>query len=108
VYQYWSVNGFPLIANGVATFGIHSQDAFRARMASFPDARSVDMLRREGFRSVILHLDVERLPIPQKRIDPYPRNALMAARRSVAGLPLTRTRHGSYIVYALKPLGPGS
>jgi hypothetical protein len=108
VYQYWSVNGFPLIANGVATFGIHSQDALRVKMASFPDARSVDILRREGFRSVILHLDVERLPIPQKHIHPYPPNALVAARRSVAGLPLTRTRRGSYIVYALKPMRPGS
>jgi hypothetical protein len=104
VYQLWSTNRFQPIFNGVATFLIHSQDSLRGKMAHFPDAKSVNALRRAGFRSVILHLTVERLPIPQKFVHPFPGNARRAASRSVAGLPLTRVRRHGYILYLLKPL----
>ena len=78
-------------------------------MNGFPDSRSVELLRRMGVRTVILHLDIHRLPIPLKWLAPHPRYARLAAAKSVASLPLTMTRHGSYIVYALEPLpGAGS
>jgi hypothetical protein len=106
VYQFWSSNRFQPIANGVATFSVYSQDVLRRRMASFPDAPSVAFLRRRGIRSVILHLDLESRPIPRKERNPFPRSPRRAARRSVAGLPLTRERRPGYVLYRLAPL-PG-
>ena len=109
VYQYWSSNRFQPIVNGVATFSFTSQNKLRQAMNAFPDARSVDRLRRLGVRTVILHLDIHRFPIPLKWLAPHPRYARLAAARSVAGLPLTRRRHGNYIVYTLDPFpGTGS
>jgi len=108
-YQYWSTGRFQPIVNGVATFSFTSQNKLRQAMNAFPNVRSVELLRRMGVRTVILHLDIHRLPIPLKWLAPHPRYARLAAAKSVASLPLTMTRHGSYIVYALEPLpGAGS
>ena len=109
VYQYWSTDRFQPIVNGVATFSFTSQNRLRQAMNGFPDSRSVELLRRMGVRTVILHLDIHRLPIPLKWLAPHPRYARLAAAKSVAGLPLTTSRRGSYIVYTLAPLpGRGS
>jgi hypothetical protein len=109
VYQYWSTDRFQPIVNGVATFSFTSQNKLRQAMNSFPDVHSVELLQRMGVRTVILHLNIHRFPIPLKWLAPHPRYARLAAARSVAGLPLTETRRGSYVVYTLKPLaGAGS
>lgn len=107
VYQYWSSDRFQPIFNGVATFTVRAQESLRGQLTDFPDARTVELLRRRGFRSVILHLDVTRLPIPQKLKDAVPADVARAAQRSVAGLPLTRERRPGYVVYRLRPLGSG-
>jgi hypothetical protein len=104
MYQYWSSNRFQPIVNGVATFGIPALNEFRARMASFPDAQSVQYLRRMGVRSVIVHLDITQFPIPDRWKSAAPRKPKLAALRSVAGLPLTRRREGRIVVYLLKPM----
>jgi hypothetical protein len=105
IYQYWSSEHFNPLVNGVATFSIPSQDALRDWMNEFPNAHSVSLLRHIGVRVVFLHLDIERLPIPRKRIFQYPTDVRAAARRSVRGLPITRVvRHGDVIEYDLAPL----
>jgi hypothetical protein len=52
---------------------------------------------------VILHLDIYTLPIPRKDRHPEPGRASVALARSIAGLGLTRRRHGSYVVYTVLP-----
>jgi hypothetical protein len=105
IYQYWSSEHFNPVANGVATFSIPAQDALRDWMNEFPNAHSVSLLRHLGVRTVFLHLDVERLPIPRKDIFPYPADARSAARRSIRGLPITRVvRTPRLIEYDLAPL----
>jgi hypothetical protein len=71
-------------------------------MRDFPDRQSIARLRREGVRSVILHLD---------RVPSSPQSG--AARRQIAGLGLTRRRLGSLLVYEIGspsafPPGAGS
>ena len=105
IYQYWSSERFNPLVNGVATFSIPAQDALRDWMNEFPNAHSVSLLRHIGVRYVFLHLDIERRPIPRKRIFQYPADVAAAARRSVRGLPITRVvRHGDLIEYDLAPL----
>jgi hypothetical protein len=50
----WSTNGFPRIANGLVGFVPTSQENMRNATAGFPDAASVEYLRRLGVRSVIV------------------------------------------------------
>jgi hypothetical protein len=105
VYQYWSSERFNPVVNGVATFSIPSQDALRDWMNEFPNAHSVSLLRHLGVRVVFLHLGIDRLPIPRKRIFQYPADVQAAARRPVRGLPITRVvRHPGLIEYDLAPL----
>ena len=105
IYQYWSSERFDPVVNGVATFNFPAQDALRDWMNGFPNVYSVSLLRHIGVRVVFLHLDVERLPIPRKNVQPYPGDALAAARVSVRGLPITRVvRRGAVIEYDLEPL----
>jgi hypothetical protein len=101
-YLLWSTDGFPLIVNGRSSI----QPTYTARliraMRDFPDRQSIARLRREGVRSVILHLD---------RVPSSPQSG--AARRQIAGLGLTRRRLGSLLVYEIGspsafPPGAGS
>ena len=101
--MFWSIDGFPKIANGTATFGIQSLDDLRTAMGSFPDRKTVAELRRMGIRTVFIHTKLERAPIPRKWNRKHPTDTRAAARRSVAGLPVTRTRIGPTIRYDLQP-----
>jgi hypothetical protein len=103
IYMLWSVDGFPKIANGTSTFGIQSLDDLRTRMGSFPDRATVAELRRMGIRTVFLHTTIEDYPIPRRYQRMHPTEVRAAARRSVKGLPLTRTRVGPTIRYDLRP-----
>jgi hypothetical protein len=107
VYQYWSTDGFRPIADGNSTFDIPSQDDLRGAMHDFPDAASVQKLRSLGILTVVLHTDLPPLPALHFAI-PEPPDPAQAARKSVAGLPLTRARIGSIVVYRLKPVAHGS
>src|SRR5262249_40567330 len=57
-YAYWSVEGFPEIANGGGSFDPTSLVRLREAVASFPDANSVSYLRALGIRTVIFHPDL--------------------------------------------------
>ena len=73
-------------------------------MEFFPSRRTVALLRQAGVRTVFLHLDMFRYPIPRKWRNPQPHHPELNARRSIRGLPVTRTRIGNVIRYDLKPV----
>jgi hypothetical protein len=96
-YLLWSTDGFPATVNGRSSL----DPSFTARLISevrgFPDPPSVELLRRLGVRSVVLHPG--RLEgTPWKR----------AAERSVRGLPLTRAPRGGVVVYEIRSPGASS
>jgi hypothetical protein len=105
LYQFWSTEGFPLIANGNSTFDIPAQDDLRGAMQNFPDAVGVAKLRKLGFRTVVLHLDLEDVGLPAIHFStPEPPNPQLAATRPITGLPLTRRRVGDLVIYSLAAL----
>jgi len=103
LYQFWSVNGFPTIANGVSTFDIPAMDLLRGALQDFPDRPGVEKLRQVGIRTVVLHTDPVALPMLNYSI-PEPPDPRAAASRPIAGLPLTRRRMGSEVIYQITPL----
>jgi hypothetical protein len=89
-YSWWSVDGFPKMANGGGSFDPTSLLLMRQTVTSFPDAASVAFLRRIGIRTVVLHPDLAFGTAWQD-----------AASRPTAGLPLTREERGGLVVYHL-------
>src|SRR5215216_6351733 len=89
-YVLWSTDGYPKMVNGRSSLN----PAFTARLIrrerGFPDRRGVELLSRLGVRSVVLHAN---------RAEGTPWGD--AARRPVAGLPLTRSRRGVLVIYEL-------
>jgi hypothetical protein len=90
LYQFWSVEGFPQIANGVSTIGLPPQQRLRDEMEDFPDRRSVRALRRLGIRTVVLHTGPRVHALPPSSEPPRPRDPDEAAGRDVDDLGLTR------------------
>jgi hypothetical protein len=72
--MFWTATlGFPAVANGQSGITPTALVQMRAEMIGFPDQRSVDYLRRNGFRSVVvlrtplgtdLWQDADRVPDP--------------------------------------------
>jgi hypothetical protein len=89
-YILWSTDGFPALVNGRSSLNPAFTQHLIRRMEPFPDRRTVALLSRLGVRSVVLHTN---------RVHGTPWRG--AARRPVAGLPLTRTRQGNLVVYEL-------
>ncbi|MGH2830967.1 MAG: hypothetical protein ACRDJM_10840 [Actinomycetota bacterium] len=54
-YMFWSVGDFPKIVNGHAIFIPRAQSELRRDIVEFPDARSVQLLRNLGVRTVVWH-----------------------------------------------------
>ena len=90
-YILWSTDGFPELVNGRSSLNPAFTKRLIEDVQSFPDRRTVELLRRVGVRSVVLHVD---------RADGTPWQG--AARRSVRGLPVTRTRRDGLVVYVLR------
>jgi hypothetical protein len=105
VWQFFSANGFPKLANGTSTFQIPAQDDLRGGMQGFPDRASVEKLRWYGIRTVVLHLDPPTLPALPSWERPSPPDPIAAAARPIAGLGVTRRRAGDVVIYAIGP-GP--
>lgn len=55
LYMLWSVDGFPLMANGLASFTPDALAALREAVATFPSPDSVTGLRSAGISSVVIH-----------------------------------------------------
>ena len=102
LYQFWSVDGFPKIYNGVSTFDIPRADKLRADMRLFPNRKTIAELRQIGIRTVVLHTDLAGVPLPPpQKIRPEPFNPRHAATKSVAGLGVTVKRYPRLVIYEL-------
>jgi hypothetical protein len=108
VWQYFSTDGFPKIANGESTFDIPAEDDLRGGMNGFPDRASVEKLRYYGIRTVVLHTQIPKgLPPEQGWVVAEPPNPQAAARKPIAGLGITRRQVGSVVIYEIGP-GPAA
>jgi hypothetical protein len=106
VWQYFSTDGFPDIANGESTFDIPAEDDLRGGMAGFPDQASVEKLRYYGIKTVVLHTVLPKgLPPEQGWVFPEPDHPAANARKPIAGLGITRRQVGSIVIYEIGP-GP--
>lgn len=105
IYQLWSVDGFPHLANGVSTFDIPAQDDLRGGMQDFPDRAGVEKLRRLGIRTVLLSTGLEHAGLPPASFSiPEPPNPAQAATKPIAGIPgITRRRVGALVVFSIAP-----
>ncbi|MCH7229722.1 hypothetical protein L0U85_02440 [Glycomyces sp. L485] len=52
--QYWSVDGFPETANGIAAFTPDEQAGIRQMSESFPSPDSIEALREAGIETVVV------------------------------------------------------
>jgi hypothetical protein len=108
IWQYFSTDGFPKIANGESTFDIPAEDDLRGGMAGFPDKASVEKLRYYGIRTVVLHTVLPKgLPPEQGWVFPEPDHPAANARKPIAGLGITRRQVGSVVIYEIGP-GPAA
>jgi hypothetical protein len=89
-YMLWSTDGFPRIGNGGASYTPKSLELLRQQTAGFPDPASVQLLRGQGFRTVVVHRD---------RIAGTPWAA--AADKPVDGLGIGRRDLGVIVVFDL-------
>ena len=89
-YILWSTDGFPKLVNGRSSFNPAFTLRLIERMRSFPSRRTVALLARLGVGSVVLHTN---------RVKGTPWDD--AARRPVAGLPVTRSRRGDLVIYEI-------
>jgi hypothetical protein len=106
IWQYFSTDGFPQIANGESTFDIPAEDDLRGGMSGFPDKASVEKLRYYGIRTVVLHTVLPKgLPPEQGWVFPEPPDPTANARKPIAGLGITRRQVGSIFIYEIGP-GP--
>jgi hypothetical protein len=106
VWQYFSTDDFPKIANGESTFDIPAEDDLRGGMSGFPDRASVEKLRFYGIRTVVLHTVLPKgLPPEQGWVFPEPDHPAANARKPIAGLGITRRQVGSIVIYEIGP-GP--
>jgi hypothetical protein len=90
-YSWWSVGGFPKMANGGGSFIPTQHAEMRQIVQSFPDRSSVAYLRGIGIRTVILH--------PELAYGPW----AAVASRPIAGLGITREAKDGVILFHLRP-----
>jgi hypothetical protein len=108
IWQYFSTDGFPKIANGESTFDIPAEDDLRGGMAGFPDKASVEKLRFYGIHTVVLHTVAPKgLPPEQGFVAPEPDDPAANASKPIAGLGITRRQVGSVVIYEIGP-GPAA
>jgi hypothetical protein len=105
LWQYFSTNGFYEIPLGNSTFDIPALDDLRGGMSGFPDRASVEKLRYYGVKTVVLHTVMPTLPGIKLPAIPEPPDMRAAARKSVAGLGVSRRQVGALVIYEIGP-GP--
>jgi hypothetical protein len=105
LWQYFSTDGFPKIAQGNSTFDLPAQDDLRGGMNGFPDKASVEKLRWYGIRTVVLHLALPTLPGLHGKETAEPPDVVAAAAKPVKGLGVTSRRVGDVVIYTIGP-GP--
>ncbi|HST55805.1 MAG TPA: hypothetical protein VLJ42_07905 [Solirubrobacteraceae bacterium] len=105
VWQYFSTNGFPQIAQGNSTFDIPSLDDLRGGLNRFPDRASVEKVRYYGIRTIVLHTKLPKLPGLHGYSISEPPNVKQAAARPIAGLGVKRRDFDGGVIYEIGP-GP--
>jgi hypothetical protein len=50
----WSTDGFPAVANGSSSYNPPTRGVIREAMLTFPDAKSVALLRALGVKTVLV------------------------------------------------------
>ena len=105
VWQYFSTEGFPKIADGNSTFDLPAEDDLRGGMNGFPDKASVEKLRWYGIRTVVLHLKLPTLPGLHGNETAEPPDVVAAAAKPVKGLGVARRQVGDAVIYTIGP-GP--
>jgi hypothetical protein len=93
-YSYWSTAGFPEMANGHGSFEPTALQELRGIVRTFPDARSVSVLRTLGVRTVVLHPELAAGTPWQE-----------ASRRPTLGLGIARKVTGDVVLYHLHSRG---
>jgi hypothetical protein len=89
-YVLWSTRDFPKIVNGRGSFDPTFFEQLTRDVYSFPDRRSVAILRGIGVRSVVLHQQAARGTRWHS-----------TAMRSIDGLGVTRAERDGLVVYTL-------
>jgi hypothetical protein len=107
VWQYFSTDGFPAIADGNSTFDMPAEDDLRGGMNGFPDKASIEKLRYYGIHTAVLHLALPQLPGLHGYETAEPPNPKAAAAKPVKGLGVTRRQVGSVVIYEIGP-GPAA
>ncbi len=107
IWQYFSVDGFPQIADGNSTFDIPAMDDVRGGMNGFPDKASIEKLRYYHIKTAVLHLHMPALPGLHGYAITEPPDPEAAAAKSVKGLGVTRRRVGNVVIYEISP-GPAA
>ncbi len=107
VWQYFSTDGFPKIADGNSTFDLPAEDDLRGGMSGFPDRASIEKLRYYGIHTAVLHLKLPTLPGLHGYETAEPPNVNAAAAKPVKGLGVTRRQVGSVVIYEIGP-GPAA
>jgi hypothetical protein len=107
VWQYFSVDGFPKIAEGNSTFDLPAEDDLRGGMSGFPDEASIEKLRYYHIKTVVLHLYLPPLPGLHGYETAEPPDPAAAAEKPVTGLGVTRRRVGDVVIYTIGP-GPAA
>lgn len=90
LYAYWGIGSFPRMANAASSFDPALVRDIRAASKVFPSPGSVQLFRRLGIRTVILHRNLAR-GTPWRNV----------AHRSIAGLGITRRDEGDLVMYRL-------
>jgi hypothetical protein len=91
VYQFWSVTGFPPLANGHNGLLPPQYLEINEAAKTFPDVHSVDVLRKYGIQQVLV-LKVGATGTPYEQ----------ALTRPLAGLPLDRTESADLVTFTLR------
>ena len=108
IWQYFSTDGFYKIPVGESTFDIPAVDDLRGGMNGFPDKASVEKLRYYGIKTVVLHTVIPPgLPPEQGWVIAEPPDPAAAAKKSIAGLGITKRQVGSIVIYEIGP-GPAA
>lgn len=88
--QYWTIDGYPQVANGTAAFTPEELTELRESSEAFPAARSVEALRDAGIETVVLL---------RNEIDGTPWQYVLDQPRTDSSI--TVTDHGDVIVFSL-------
>jgi hypothetical protein len=91
VYQFWSTDGYPPLANGHNGLLPPQYGEITEAAKTFPDAHSVEVLRKHGIQRVLV-LKVGAAGTPYEQ----------ALTRPLDGLPLTRTESTDLVTFTLR------